>query len=186
MKKSLISMLMILASSVQVCAGVIIVNPITVTFNGGHTSFAANGTGSANFVVSVHTGVIPPNTPLTFQLASPGSSRGIVATQVTSATTPLCSGVSNLCGTTFPLAAGQSCCLAFTLTSSAPGSYSLAPAIQTIPVPTYGAFVDPAQSITVASAPTTASISVSPTTRSARLLQTKCVTSLIARVHSFC
>ena len=114
------------------CLGFAVVNPITVTYSNGNTSFATGVAGSANYVVAVNPGVIPANVPLTFNLTSTGSSPGLTASQQTTGLSP-CTNVATLCPATFSLSAGQSCCLAFSLTSDYAGPYSLQPCISTIP-----------------------------------------------------
>ena len=134
------------------CLGFAVVNPITVTYSNGNTSFATGVTGSANYVVAVNPGVIPANVPLTFNLTSAGSSPGLTASQQTTGASP-CTNVTTLCPATFSLSAGQSCCLAFSLTSDYAGSYSLQPSISTIPA-AYPAQAPSATPITVSVAQT--------------------------------
>jgi len=145
---------------IHACFSVAAVNPITLTFHSGTTTFSTDNTGSANFLVALNSGIIPPNVPLTFMLTSPVNSPGLTATQKLSGSSP-CSGVA-LCGYTFPLSAGETCCLAFNLTSSAAGNYTMQPTINTTP-PAY-----PAQAsvlpVTVTNQSPLSSISVSPTT----------------------
>ena len=101
--------------------------PVTVQYSSGTTSFTANQTGSASYVVRVGA-IEPTNTPLTFNVNS-NSSNGLTATQTTTGTA--CAGVSNVCSTnTFSLSANESCCLEFSLTSSNAGSYSLKPSVK--------------------------------------------------------
>lgn len=134
------------------CLGFAVVNPITVTYSNGNTSFATGVTGSANYVAAVNPGVIPANVPLTFNLTSAGSSPGLTASQQTTGASP-CTNVTTLCPATFSLSAGQSCCLAFSLTSDYAGSYSLQPSISTIPA-AYPAQAPSATPITVSVAQT--------------------------------
>ena len=146
------------------CLGFAVVNPITVTYSNGNISFATGVTGSANYVVAVNPGVIPANVPLTFNLTSAGSSPGLTASQQTTGASP-CTNVTTLCPATFSLSAGQSCCLAFSLTSNYAGSYSLQPSISTIPA-AYPAEAPSATPITVSvtqtslTAPTNFALSV--------------------------
>lgn len=129
------------------------VNPITVTYDSGSTSFILGNSGTANYVVSVNPGVIPANAPLTFHLTSARSSANLSATQTISGASP-CTNVTTLCGSSFSLSAGQSCCLAFSLTSSQAGNYSLQPSISTTPS-AYPAQAPSATPIVVTSVPAT-------------------------------
>ena len=44
------------------------VNPITVTFEAGTTTFVTGGTGTASYLVSVDPSVTPPGYPLTMNV----------------------------------------------------------------------------------------------------------------------
>ena len=112
------------------------VNPITITFANGTTDFISTESGTANYVVSVNSG-IPPNIPLTLSLSSIGCAQGLNATQITSGVSP-CAGVGTLCGSSFSLTAGQRCCLSLALNSPMGGSFTLRPIVSTIP-PAYSA-----------------------------------------------
>lgn len=135
-------------SSLSLAVGM---NLITVTFNNGTIDFSTTSHGSANYVVAVNTGVIPRNAPLAFSLTSTGSSAGLIATQQTSGASP-CTGVSTICASSFSLKAGESCCLAFSLTSSKAGNYSMRPRIATTPA-AYPAEASSTLPVTVRGAP---------------------------------
>lgn len=150
MKKHIVELLTATILLTYVCVGYAAVNPITVTYSNGTTSFGTSGSGTANYVVSVNSGVIPPNVPLTFHLTSAGTSSGLTATQQLTGTS--CTNVATPCGSTFPLSAGENCCLSFQLTSAKAGNYSLQPSISTTPA-AYSAQAASAQPITVTSAP---------------------------------
>lgn len=138
MIKSLFLMLTACTSLMAVFMSFAGVNPVTVSYLSGITTFSTGSNGTANYVVAVNSNVMPPNTPLTFRLSSTGSSSAaFTASQIISGASP-CSGISTLCNGTFSLSAGQRCCLAFTLTSPSVGSYSLQPTINTTP-PAYPA-----------------------------------------------
>jgi len=162
MRQSLIRLVTTSILLTHACLSAAGVSPITVTFNGGSTSFSTGSSGSAYYIVAVNPAV-PSGAAFSLTLKTPGNSADLTATQLTSITSP-CTGVATLCGNTFSLAAGQSCCLAFTLTSSTAGNYTLAPAIQTTPVATYGAYAYPAQAIAVAGAPATVTLTPTVTT----------------------
>ena len=161
MKKSWIR---VIATSILLMAGVsrAAVTPITVTFVGGTTSFPIVQTGSANFVVAVNPGVAPSNIPLNLHFVSSGASGNLTATQITSGASP-CAGVSTLCGSSFALAAGQSCCLAFTLASSIGGDYMLQPTVSTTPS-VYNARAGPAVRVPVAAHAPPVTLTASVTT----------------------
>jgi hypothetical protein len=136
--------------------------PITVTFNSGTTSFASNGSGTANYVVNVK-GIVPPNVLLTFN-SSPNSSNGLTANQVSTGPS-LCSGVNTVCSSpTFSLKANQSCCLQYALTSSNQGSYTLQPEVSSTPVNTYRAKALSSSSITVSGAASNTLLTATPST----------------------
>lgn len=123
------------------------VNPITVTYNSGNTTFSTSSSGTANYVVSVNNAVTPKNAPLLFHLNNTGAISGLVATQITTGAAS-CIGVDSLCGSAFPLQSGDSCCLAFSLTSQTSGNYSLQPTVSTSPS-TYSGQAPSALPITV-------------------------------------
>jgi hypothetical protein len=136
--------------------------PITVTFNSGTTSFASNGSGTANYVVNVK-GIVPPNVLLTFN-SSPNSSNGLTANQVSTGPS-LCSGVNTVCSSpTFSLKANQSCCLQYALTSSNQGSYTQQPEVSSTPVNTYRAKALSSSSITVSGAASNTPLTATPAT----------------------
>jgi hypothetical protein len=136
--------------------------PITVTFNSGTTSFASNGSGTANYVVNVK-GIVPPNAPLTFN-SNPNSSNGLTANQVSTGSS-LCSGVSTVCASpTFSLKANQSCCLQYALAGSQQGSYTLQPLVSSTPVDTYRAKALSPTSITVSGVANTTPLTATPAT----------------------
>jgi hypothetical protein len=136
--------------------------PITVTFNSGTTSFASNGSGTANYVVNVK-GIVPSNVLLTFN-SNPNSSNGLTANQVTTGPS-LCSGVNTVCSSpTFSLKANQSCCLEYALTSSNAGNYTLQPSVSSTPVDTYRAKALSPSSITVSGVANTTPLTATPST----------------------
>lgn len=93
--------------------------PMTTTYNSGTTNFARNTSGTANYIVSIG-GIIPSNTPITFNF-NPNGSNGLTAAQVSTGGS-LCSGVSTVCSNnTFSLSTHQSCCLELALTSHRTG-----------------------------------------------------------------
>lgn len=151
MKKNLIQALSTTALFSMTFMSAAAVNPITVTYQNGTTSFPKNTPGTANYVVAVNARVIPPNVPLTFSLTNTAASPGLNATQMTTGASP-CSGVNTLCGTTFSLTAGQSCCLALSLSSSTAGNYTLQPTINTTSL-TYPAKVSSPTNVTVLNEP---------------------------------
>ena len=109
------------------------VNPVTVTYQGGTSSFSVGDTlGTANYVVAVSPNVRPNNVPLNFSLKTSNSSSGLSAVQQLSYPSP-CSAVSTVCGNTFALKAGESCCLAFSLNANQTGTYTMQPTISTTP-----------------------------------------------------
>ena len=113
------------------------VNPIDVIYNSGSTTFTTSSSGTANYVVSVNQAVVPNNVSLELHLDPSGASSGLAFTQITAGSST-CTGVNNLCASTFSLRAGESCCLALSLTSSTPGNYNLQPKVSTSPA-TYSA-----------------------------------------------
>lgn len=136
--------------------------PITVTFNSGTTSFASNGSGTANYVVNVK-GIVPANALLTFN-SNPNSSNGLTANQVTTGPS-LCSGVNTVCsGPTFSLKANQSCCLQYALTGSNAGNYTLQPSVSSAPADTYRAKALSPSSITVSGVANTTPLTATPST----------------------
>lgn len=162
MKKNSIRTLSIGALLTHTCITLAAVNPVTVTYVGGTTDFSITTPGTANYAVMVNPHVTPSNIPLTYSLTSPGSSPGLTATQVTTGGIPSSctnNGINTLCGNTFALTAGQSCCLAFSLTSSIAGSHTLQPTINTTPG-TYPARAPQALPINV----TPTSLTVTPST----------------------
>ena len=138
------------------CVGV---NPITVTYNSGNPTFSTASSGTANYVVRVNNGVTPNNAPLLLHNTT-GAISGLEATQRVLGGSP-CSGLEPLCGSTFSLRAGESCCLAFSLVSHISGNYSLRPKVSTSPL-TYSAQAPSGLLISV-SKDTTLSLSVSAT-----------------------
>ena len=108
------------------------INPITIVYNSGNPTFATSSSGSANYVVSLNPAVTPKGAALDFRLSNTGASSALIAQQrLTGASA--CTGVDTLCGSTFSLRAGDSCCLSFLLTSMTPGDFSLQPTVSTIP-----------------------------------------------------
>lgn len=162
MTTSLIRMACFAGLIVQFSTSLAAVNPITVTFNNGTTDFPTSTAGTANYIVTVNAGVVPSNVPLTFSLTSAGSSAGLMATQLTSGASP-CMGVSKLCANPFSLKAGENCCLAFSLTSTTAGSYTIQPSISTIPA-AYPAKALSALPINVTATPGTTALSISKST----------------------
>lgn len=155
MKKLLTQLLPACVLLTYAYMGIAAVNPITVTFLSGTTDFSASNAGNVYYLVAVNSGVIPPNTPLPLSLANANSSSSaLVAQQITSGSLPSACGGVSLCDAKFPLSAGQSCCLAFALSSSTAGSYTLQPTVSTSPSAFSGQAASP-QRITVTSAPTT-------------------------------
>ncbi len=147
--------------------------PITVTFNSGTTSFASNGSGTANYVVNVK-GIVPPNVLLTFN-SNPNATLGLTANQVTTGPS-LCSGVSTVCSSpTFSLKANQSCCLQYALTGSNTGSYTLQPSVSSTPVDTYRAKALTPSSITVSGVANTTLLTATPSNLA---LSVDCPTSM--------
>lgn len=136
------------------------VNPVTVTYQGGTSSFSVGDTlGTANYVVAVSPNVRPNNVPLNFSLKTSNSSSGLSAVQQLSYPSP-CSGVSTVCGNTFSLKAGESCCLAFSLSANQVGTYTMQPTISTTP-PAFSAQAPEPLTIT-----TTPALKVSPSSLS--------------------
>ena len=108
------------------------INPITVMYDSGSTTFATASSGSANYIVSVNSAVAPKEAALVLRLSHTGATSGLVAEQMKTGERT-CTGVDILCGSTFSLHAGESCCLSFSLTSTTPGSFSLQPTVSTTP-----------------------------------------------------
>ena len=136
------------------------INPITIVYNSGNPTFATSSSGSANYVVSLNPAVTPKGAALDFRLSNTGASSALIAQQrLTGASA--CTGVDTLCGSTFSLRAGDSCCLSFLLTSMTPGDFSLQPTVSTIPS-TYSGQAPSQQPISVVTH-TTPILSVSQT-----------------------
>ncbi|MCX7091763.1 MAG: DUF1566 domain-containing protein [Legionellales bacterium] len=134
-------------------------NPITVTYlNNGTTDFVTNTSGNAYYEVTVNAGITPTDVPLSLSVGSTNNTPGLVVQQITSGSPSAC-GSLRICGSTFPLTAGQSCCLAFTLTSARSRSYKMRPLVQTTPAAFSGQA--PAALPVVVSA---TSLSISPST----------------------
>jgi len=150
MKKHIIELFTATVLLTSACVGYAAVNPVTVTYDSGSTSFVSGSSGTANYVVSVNSDVIPAGTPLIFHLTNTGASSGLTATQITGGSSP-CTSVTTLCGSSFSLKADQSCCLAFTLTSTKAGNNSMQPSISTTPA-AYQAKAASAQPIMVSMA----------------------------------
>ncbi len=115
------------------CVGV---NPITVSYDSGTSTFSMASSGTANYVVRINNGVTPNNARLLLHNTT-GAISGLEATQRVAGGSP-CSGLEPLCGSTFSLRAGESCCLTFSLVSHISGNYSLRPKVSTSPL-TYSA-----------------------------------------------
>lgn len=108
------------------------VNPIEVTYNSGSTTFSTISSGTANYVVRVNQAVVPRDVSLVLHLDRSGATSGLVATQIMAGSSS-CAGVDTLCGGTFALRSGESCCLALSLRSPTPGNYTLQPKVSTSP-----------------------------------------------------
>lgn len=133
------------------------VNPITVVFEAGDTTFGLGGTGTASYLVSVNPSV--PSYPLTMQAANLPA----WASQITTGGTN-CTTAAPTCGTSMSLSAGQRCCLKLSLNGAdlTAGTYSLAPRVATTPKATYQGQAAPT-AVTVTPVPM-ATLSVNPTT----------------------
>ena len=110
------------------------VNPITVNFQAGTTTFITGGTGTASYLVSIDDSVKPPGYPLTMSVNNLPN----WATQITSGGTA-CSTAAETCGNLMSLSAGEHCCLMLSLNGAnlTAGSYSIAPIVATTPKATY-------------------------------------------------
>lgn len=165
MTKSMTRILSMFVLLTQSCISFAGVNPITVTFVGGTTSFAVSGTGTAYYAVAVSSSVSPHNIPLALSLIGTGTTGELTATQQTSGTSP-CTGINGLCTGRyglFLLSAGQSCCLAFSLRSGNAGNYSIQPTISSAPQ-AYSVQATAPVSIAVSTTPPTATLTVNPST----------------------
>ena len=108
------------------------INPVTIIYNNGSTTFATSSSGSANYIVNINSAVVPKEAALVFHLSHTGATLGLVAQQRMTGESA-CTGVDTLCGSAFSLRAGESCCLSFLLTSMTPGNFSLQPTVSTVP-----------------------------------------------------
>lgn len=106
------------------------VNPITVDFENGATTFPHGATGTARYLVKVNSGVVPAGYPLTMSVKSLPA----WATQDT-VSTSACTTTTTNCGASISLSAGEYCCLMLNLdgTQLTAGTYSLAPLVATNP-----------------------------------------------------
>ena len=142
------------------------VNPITVTFQAGTTTFVTGGTGTASYLVSVDPSVTPPGYPLTMNVNNLPS----WATQITTGGTA-CTTAATTCGNLMSLGAGENCCLKLSLNGAnlTAGSYSIAPIVATTPKTTYQGQAA-ATTVTVTAAPQTTTISISPAANTPQIL----------------
>jgi hypothetical protein len=139
-------------------AGFAGINPLTVRFDSGTTTFTTGSTGSANYIVSI--GSLVPGT-----LSLNVHTDAAWASQIQNGGTSLCSGGQSICSQdTFSLQGGQSCCLMLTLNGASltAGSYALSPSVTTHPAAYTGQAAS--TSIAVASAPQEATLAASVST----------------------
>ena len=128
----------ILSGFLSTHAALSAVNPITVTFDSGNASFNASSSGTANYIVAVDPRVQPATANFNLSLVTAGTSSGLTATPITTGASA-CNNQAPVCGATFSLQPGNSCCLAFTLSAATPGTYSLQPQVSTTTAPAYSA-----------------------------------------------
>ena len=151
------------------------VNPITVTFEAGTTTFVTGGTGTASYLVSVDPSVTPPGYPLTMNVNNLPN----WATQITTGGTA-CTTAARTCGNLMSLSAGENCCLKLSLNGAnlTAGSYSIAPIVATTPKTTYQGQAA-ATTVTVTAAPQTTTISISPAANTPQILAADGETTLV-------
>lgn len=156
------------------------VNPITVTFQDGTTTFVTGATGTASYLVSVDPSVTPPGYPLTMSV----NNLPDWATQITTGGTA-CTTAAATCGNLMSLSAGENCCLMLSLNGAnlTAGSYSIAPIVATTPKATYQGQAA-ATSVTVTAAPQTTTISITPAATAPQTLTADGTTPLVFTIRN--
>ncbi len=142
------------------------INPITVDFENGTTTFVQGTAGTARYLVKVNSGVAPAGYPLTMRVQNlPGW-----ATQDT-ASASACTTATTNCTASISLSAGEYCCLMLNLdvTQLTAGSYSITPIVATTPKATYQGQAA-ATTVTVNAAPQTTTISILPAANAPQIL----------------
>lgn len=164
---------MLLSISVY-CGATAPVNPITLTFQAGTTTFAIGQTGTASYLVRVDPAVVPPGYPVTMSVNNLPN----WVTQITAGGTE-CTTTTATCPNLMSLSAGETCCLKLSLNGAnlTAGNYSIAPILATTP-PTYQGQA-PETPINVINVPQITTISMSPSASSPQILTADGVTPLV-------